>query len=241
MRPAILGRPSWSTGTGEEPAGLPLLRVPHLLACSGGVTRLDCPVTGTPLSAPGRWRHGAIRLGRGCWRANLLQVASEASLNVFCAVGVQRAQPFGAGLAGVRPRSQSFPLAPCFSEKHLSNGKLFKARVSRGLLPFGAGGWGRRESPAFWEQRQPSAVGGAALPFWLGHPPSGWPWGRRLRCPAQWPEVAGDLVEPRVPLDGVGQVLHAEVNRTQRDALTVRVGAEVVQGARLAALAVLAD
>ena len=39
MRHASLGRLSWSPGTGEGPAGLPLLRVPHLLVCFKGVTK----------------------------------------------------------------------------------------------------------------------------------------------------------------------------------------------------------
>ena len=243
MRHASSGRPSWSPDTGEESAGLPLLGECH---CCWSV--LEVSPSATARRARHHCQHRAhvaawgnsVRSGMLASEPRTLRERSEPGLSAGGGSS-EGDGPLARAWAGVRPGSQSFPLAPCFSERHLSNGKLFKARVSRGLLPFGAGGWGRRESPAAWEQRQPSAVGGAALPFWLGHPPSGWPWGRRLRCPAQWPEVAGDLVEPRVPLDGVGQVLHAEVNRTQRDALTVRVGAEVVQGARLAALAVLAD
>jgi len=172
MRPAILGRPSWSTGTGEEPAGLPLLRVPHLLACSGGVTRLDCPVTGTPLSAPGRWRHGAIRLGRGCWRANLLQVTSEASLNVFCAVGVQRAQPFGAGLGRREAQKLEFSIGPLLFRKAPVQWKTFQ-------------GAGVQRVATLWRR----GLGTARVPSVLGTAPTvgGWRCGVAVlaRPPAQ--------------------------------------------------------
>jgi hypothetical protein len=42
-------------------------------------------------------------------------------------------------------------------------------------------------------------------------------------------------------LDGVGQVFHTEVNGAQGDALALRVGAEAVQRAELAALAAQLD
>ncbi len=51
-------------------------------------------------------RRGAIRLGRGCWRANLVHSASEASLITLCAGRVQRACPLARAWAGVRPRKK---------------------------------------------------------------------------------------------------------------------------------------
>ena len=53
---------------------------------------------------------------------------------------------------------------------------------------------------------------------------------------AEWP---GDFVKPRVPLEGLGQVFHAEIDRAQGDVLALRVGAELLQGAAFAAGAIL--
>ena len=57
----------------------------------------------------------------------------------------------------------------------------------------------------------------------------------------QGPKVASDFAEPRMALDGFGQVFHAEVNGAQGDVLALRVVTEPVQCARFAALAVLPD
>jgi len=51
-------------------------------------------------------------------------------------------------------------------------------------------------------------------------------------------ERPGDFIEQRVLLDGLRQLLHAKIHSAQSDALTLRVVAEPVQGARLAAGAV---
>ena len=96
-------------------------------------------------------------------------------------------------------------------------------------LPFGAGSG----------VRNPSRVQGGSLG-------RRGPWGARaggheLRWPAAGQEGAGDFIEPRVLLDSAGQLLHAEIDGAEGNALAVGVGAEPVQGARLATLAMLPD
>ena len=65
--------------------------------------------------------------------------------------------------------------------------------------------------------------------------------GHELRWPAARQEGAGDFIKPRVLLDGGGELFHAEIDGAQCNALALGVGAEPVQGARLATLAILPD
>jgi len=107
MRPAILGRPSWSPGTWGGLAGLPLLGECH---CCWPVLKAS------PSPPARRARHhcqqrvpvAVIRLGRGCWRANLVHLATEARL-IRLSVARKGARSVKASAAG--KESRGHPLA----------------------------------------------------------------------------------------------------------------------------------
>ena len=99
------------------------------------------------------------------------------------------------------------------------------------MLPFGAGAWGRRESPA-GPGRSPAPAKPQARVACadLG-----------LRCPAERAEGGGHFLKPRMLADGAGKAVHAGIDSAEAQTVPGGVGVEVGQRAGFTALAIVPD
>ena len=144
------GRPSWSRDAWESAPCRSLESAPVAGLLWRRHRALPAVQRG-PLSAPGA---GGC-MGDPAWSGMLAseprrRLRANASLtSQRSGRRVQRACPLPRAWAGARPRSEEFSTGHLVFRKPPAQWKTFhETRVSRGLLPFGAGVWGRRESPA---------------------------------------------------------------------------------------------
>ncbi len=161
--------------------------------------------------------------------------------SLFCAVGVQRALPFGAGLGRREAQKLGFSIGPLLFRKAPVQWKTFEGAGVQRVATLWRRGLGTARVPSGFGTAP--TVGGwrCAVAVPARPPAGGWPWGRRLRCPAERAEGGGHFVKPRVLADGAGQAVHAGIDSAEAQTVAGGVGVEVGQGAGFTALAVVAD